>query len=123
MPAARDNDAIRDLDYRAGESLRAFAIANAAGEAATEIQTKKPGDYDLVVVAVGDTERFAEVADRTVEGRAVVQADIAGPKTEPVQQRRIENMGPVDHIAVNLTFRAARAQEVEPSYRGVVLKS
>src|SRR5258708_34113515 len=113
MPTARDNDAIRDLDHRARESLRAFAIANAADKAATEIQTKKPGDYDLVVVAVGDTERFAEVADRTVEGRAVVQADIAGPKPERVQQARIENMGPVDHIAVNRSFREARAQELE----------
>src|SRR5260370_41326290 len=113
MPAASDNDAIRALDYRAGEPLRAFAIANAAGEAATEIQTKKPGDYDLVVVAVGDTERFAEVADRTVERRAVMQADIAGPKPELVQDVRVHCMGPVDHLAVNLNFREARAQELE----------
>src|SRR5260370_28770756 len=104
MPAARDNDAIRDLDYRAGESLRAFAIANAAGEAATEIQTKKPGDYDLVVVTVGDAERFAEVADGTVERRAVVQADIAGSKPELVLYVPGPRMWPVYHISFNPVF-------------------
>ena len=70
VPAARDNEAIRDLDHRARESLRDFAAAEAADKATSESQAEKPRDSGGV--AVGNAESLTKVADGAFKRCAVM---------------------------------------------------
>ena len=99
------DDRVRGLDNGIIEFLLHSGIADAPQDL---IEGNGKQARNAGRVAIPDTELVAEITDRTVELRAIVQPDVIHAKSHIIQKSRTECMGPIHDLVLNWSIRESR---------------